>query len=155
MGQESKPRTRGCRHEAQEISLETLTIQTQRPSEFVEITRQVQEVLSASGIANGALVLFVPHTTAGLTLNENADPSVRSDMLADLERLVPDAQAYYRHAERNSASHVKASLVGSSVMVLVEKGRLVLGPWQGIYLCEFDGPRRRKIHMAQLQGWRA
>ena len=152
MGHASEPKTVGSLHEDQERPLETLTIQSQQPSELVEITHQVQEAVSAAGMADGVAVLFVPHTTAGITLNENADPSVRGDMLADLDRLVPRDQPYYRHAERNSASHLKASLAGSSVTVLVENGRLVLGPWQGIYLCEFDGPRRRNIKMALLEG---
>ncbi|MGD2252828.1 MAG: secondary thiamine-phosphate synthase enzyme YjbQ [Anaerolineales bacterium] len=132
--------------------MQTIVVETQRESEFVEITRQVQEMVSAAGTARGVVTLFVPHTTAGITLNENADPAVRSDLLADLDRLVPREQPYYRHGERNSASHLKASLVGSSVTVLVENGMLVLGPWQGIYLCEFDGPRTRKVQLTLIEG---
>jgi secondary thiamine-phosphate synthase enzyme len=132
--------------------VETIIVQTERKSQFFEITRQVQALVSDRSLEEGAVVLFVPHTTAGLTLNENADPAVRSDMLNDLARILPDDQAYYRHAERNSAAHMKASLVGSSVHVLVEEGRLILGPWQGIYLAEFDGPRRRKVHVHMVTG---
>jgi len=139
-------------HEDQEKSVETLVIQTQHQSQLIDITRGVQQAISDAGMARGVVSLFVPHTTAGLTLNENADPAVRADMLADLDRLVPDEQRYYRHAERNSAAHMKASLVGASVRLLVENRRLVLGPWQGIYLCEFDGPRSRKIHMMFQEG---
>lgn len=132
--------------------METIVVQTQQKSQFVEISWEVQELVVASDVAEGRVTLFVPHTTAGITLNENADPSVRGDMLTDLDRLFPDDQPYYRHAERNSAAHMKASLMGSSVTVIVDKGRLVLGPWQGIYLCEFDGPRSRKVHMTVAAG---
>ncbi|MGD8553969.1 MAG: secondary thiamine-phosphate synthase enzyme YjbQ [Anaerolineales bacterium] len=132
--------------------MQTIVVSTQRESEFVEITRKVEEIVSAAGIRRGVVTLFVPHTTAGITLNENADPAVRSDLLVDLDRLIPRDQPYYRHAERNSASHLKASLVGSSVTVLVENGMLVLGPWQGIYLCEFDGPRTRKVQLTLIEG---
>ncbi len=132
--------------------MKTIVVQTKDETQFVEITQQVQAAVTASGMAQGVVTLFVPHTTAGITLNENADPSVRGDMLADLDRLLPDDQSYYRHAERNSPSHLKAALVGSSVTMIVERGQLVLGPWQGIYLCEFDGPRSRKIQMTLLEG---
>lgn len=132
--------------------MKTITVQTKDESQFIEITPQVQAVITASVMTQGVVTLFVSHTTAGITLNENVDPSVRSDMLADLDRLLPDDQSYYRHAERNSASHLKAALVGSSVTLIVERGQLVLGPWQGIYLCEFDGPRSRRVQMALLEG---
>jgi secondary thiamine-phosphate synthase enzyme len=132
--------------------VETIVVRTEQKSQLVDISRQVQELVSENGVADGSVTLFVPHTTAGITLNENADPAVRSDILADLDRLFPDDQPYYRHAERNSAAHMKASLMGSSVTVIVEKGRLVLGPWQGIYLCEFDGPRSRKVRMTVTKG---
>jgi secondary thiamine-phosphate synthase enzyme len=132
--------------------MKTITVQTKDESQFIEITQQVQAAITASAMTQGVVTLFVPHTTAGITLNENVDPSVRTDMLADLDRLLPDDQSYYRHAERNSASHLKAGLVGSSVTVIVERRQLVLGPWQGIYLCEFDGPRSRRVQMALLEG---
>jgi secondary thiamine-phosphate synthase enzyme len=98
-------------------------------------------------VEDGLLVVFVPHTTAGLTINENADPNVQQDMLADLERLVPVEQTYYRHFEGNSASHLKTSAVGSSLSIIIEGGGLLLGTWQGIYLCEFDGPRTRTVRL--------
>jgi secondary thiamine-phosphate synthase enzyme len=132
--------------------VETIVVQTERKSQLVDISRQVQELVSGSGVEEGAVTLFVPHTTAGITLNENADPAVRGDMLADLERLFPGDQPYYRHAERNSAAHMKASLVGSSAVVIIERRQLVLGPWQGIYLCEFDGPRTREVHLSLETG---
>ena len=132
--------------------METFTVRTTTHAEFVEITHQIREQVVQSGIDSGVVHVFVPHTTAGITINENADPSVVRDMLADLDRLIPTRQSYYQHREGNSASHLKASLVGSSVSVLVDGGRLVLGTWQGIYLCEFDGPRTRKIHVQLVGG---
>ena len=132
--------------------METFTVRTRTHAEFVEITHQVQEQVVQSGIDTGVVHVFVPHTTAGITMNENADPSVVHDMLADLDRLVPPRQPYYQHYEGNSPGHFKASLMGSSVSVLVDGGRLVLGTWQGIYLCEFDGPRTRKIHLQLVGG---
>jgi len=104
----------------------------------------VQEALAELGCADGAITVFVPHTTAGITINEHADPDVVADIGAALERMVP-WRAGYAHGEGNSAAHVKASLMGSSVRVLVSGGRLCLGTWQGIFLCEFDGPRRREV----------
>ena len=101
-------------------------------------------------MAAGQVVAYVPHTTAGITINENADPDVKRDMLRQLDEMVPQDQPLYRHAEGNSAAHVKASMMGSSVTVLIERGRLVLGRWQGIYFCEFVGPRERQllVHVA-------
>jgi secondary thiamine-phosphate synthase enzyme len=125
----------------------TIEIATSRRDQFVEITDRVQEFASKSGLQCGCVVVFVPHTTAGVTINENADPDVAHDMLLTLGRLVPKNVEGYRHAEGNSDSHVKAAMMGSSCHVLVEGGQLVLGTWQGIFLCEFDGPRRRKVHL--------
>jgi secondary thiamine-phosphate synthase enzyme len=127
--------------------MHSMTIRTRERNEFHEITYQVRDALAALGADRGVLHLSIPHTTAGLTMNENADPNVRHDMLTDLERLVPAKQPHHRHAEGNSAAHLKASLMGSHLTVLVEEGRLVLGRWQGIYLCEFDGPRVRQVHL--------
>lgn len=121
-----------------------LSVTTRRHSEMVDITGEVQQVVRDSGITAGTVVVFCPHTTAGLTINEHADPDVAADILEALERAVP-WRANYRHGEGNAAAHVKASLVGSSVTVLVEAGRLVLGTWQGIFFCEFDGPRSRRV----------
>jgi secondary thiamine-phosphate synthase enzyme len=109
-----------------------------------KITSQVQEAVTESGVEEGLCVVFVPHTTAGVTINENADPDVVHDVLLGLRKAFPD-RPEFRHAEGNSSAHLRASAVGSSVTVLVSGGRLVLGTWQGVYFCEFDGPRRRKF----------
>ncbi len=124
--------------------IQTLSVSTCQRSQMIDITGQVQDLLSKSGVQDGIVVVYCPHTTAGLAINENADPSVRADMLAALDRLVP-WQAGYLHTEGNSAAHIKASLMGHSVTMLAEKGKLVLGTWQGIFLCEFDGPRSRRL----------
>jgi len=127
--------------------MRTLNISTRSRDQFVEITAEVQGVVGETGVDSGRAIVYVPHTTAGVTINENADPDVQHDMIRQLDEMVPWRQPFYRHGEGNSASHVKASMMGSSVTVLVEGGRLVLGTWQGIYLCEFDGPRSRKVHV--------
>jgi secondary thiamine-phosphate synthase enzyme len=120
------------------------TVATNGRTEFVDITAQVQQAVKALEIARATVTVFVPHTTAGITINENADPDVVADMTGALERMAP-WNGPYRHGEGNAAAHVKASLMGSSVRVLVEQGRLQLGTWQAIYFCEFDGPRRRHV----------
>jgi secondary thiamine-phosphate synthase enzyme len=125
----------------------TLNIPSPRKTAFVEITDRIRSMVSNEQFKHRIIVAFVPHTTAGITINENADPNVVRDMLADLERLLPHDQEYYRHFEGNSASHLKASIFGSSVTLLVEDGQLALGTWQGIYLCEFDGPRNRRLYL--------
>jgi len=122
----------------------TLSIRTHHRSEMIDITSEIEAELGKSGVTDGACHLFVPHTTAGITINEGADPSVVNDIQAVLNRLVP-WEGSYRHLEGNSAAHMKSSLVGSSAVVLVESGRLKLGTWQAIFFCEFDGPRSRKI----------
>ncbi len=122
-----------------------LTVTTVRRDQMVEITAQVLECVTAAGIKEGQVTVYVPHTTAGVTINENADPDVVHDMLAQLDEMVPWRQPFYQHGEGNSASHVKASMMGSSVTVLIEQGRLMLGRWQGIWFCEFDGPRTREV----------
>lgn len=124
-----------------------LGVQTKTREEFVDITRQVARAIDEMGMRDGAVVVYCPHTTAGLTINENADPDVVRDMLDVLQRLVP-CGAGYRHCEGNADSHVKASLMGSSVMIPVAGGELQVGTWQGIYLCEFDGPRSRNVIVA-------
>jgi len=121
-----------------------IEVPTRSHDELVDITDQVQKVVSQSGIKTGLCHVFVPHTTAGLTLNENWDPAVRRDMLMALGKMVPWGDDY-QHGEGNSAAHVKASLMGFSHTLLVEDGRLTVGSWQGIYLAEFDGPRRRRV----------
>ncbi len=122
----------------------TIEVATRRRCEFVDITAHLQEVVDAARIAEGALVAQVQHTTAALTINENADPDVQGDLLGQLARLAPP-DGPYRHAEGNSDAHLKASWLGASETVLVTGGRLALGPWQGVYFCEFDGPRRRTV----------
>jgi len=112
---------------------------------MVDVTERVSEFVRASGIQKGLAVIYVPHTTAGITINENADPSVVHDILLTLNQLVPPDQPGYRHNEGNSDAHVKAGLIGCSVTVIIENGDLHLGNWQGIYFCEFDGPRNRKL----------
>ncbi|MBU4200501.1 MAG: secondary thiamine-phosphate synthase enzyme YjbQ [Kiritimatiellae bacterium] len=124
--------------------MKTLAIQTRERTEFVDITAQVQAALEELGVKAGAVTVFVPHTTAGITINENADPDVVADIKAVLDGMVPWT-GHYRHGEGNAAAHVKAGLMGSSVRVLVENSRLQLGTWQAIYFCEFDGPRCRLV----------
>ena len=122
-----------------------LTVRTTQHSEFVEITGQVQRVVTDSGVKEGVCTVFVPHTTAGITINENADPDVVADMLYALDQAVPWKDARYQHSEGNTAAHVKSSMMGHSVHVLVRGGKLQFGTWQGIFFCEFDGPRARKV----------
>ncbi|NPV07702.1 MAG: YjbQ family protein [Anaerolineae bacterium] len=129
-----------------------IEVETTARSQLVDVTRQVAEVLAEEGSErDGVCHVFVLHTTAGITVNENADPSVGRDLLAHLDRLVP-WDGRYAHSEGNSAAHIKASLLGSSVSVPVRGGRLVLGTWQGIFLAEFDGPRRRRLGIQLVQG---
>jgi len=123
-----------------------ITVKTGSRTEFVDITADVQKAVKESGIQSGLCMVYVPHTTAAVTINESADPSVKKDILMILNRVVP-WQAEYRHLEGNSPAHVKSTLVGASELVMVENGRLLLGTWQGIFFCEFDGPRTRKVHL--------
>ncbi len=118
-------------------------IATEQRDQFVEITDRVRKIVARSQVQHGLVTVYSPHTTAGITINENADPDVVHDMLLTLKRLVPQDTPGFKHAEHNSDSHVKASMMGSSCNVIVEDGELVLGTWQGIYFCEFDGPRQR------------
>ena len=122
--------------------LRKLNIRTKKRIELIDITRDVQEVVQESGIKSGLCTIFVTHTTAAVTINENADPSVGTDLLNGLSKLAP-ANAGYKHLEGNADSHIKSSLVGCSETVIIDNGRLTLGTWQGIYFCEFDGPRSR------------
>ena len=124
----------------------TISISTRERSEMIDITSKVEEEVKRSGLKDGVCFVFVPHTTAGITINEGADPSVVADIQARLGKLVP-WEGTYRHLEGNSAAHIKTSLIGNSVIVFVESGRLTLGTWQGIFFCEFDGPRSRKVHI--------
>ena len=126
-----------------------LTIPSSSRTQFVDITAKIQQAIEKTGIKDGVCMIYVPHTSAGVTINESADPSVATDILTVLDRLIPQ-QEKYRHAEGNSPAHVKASLMGSSQLVGIENNRLVLGTWQGIFLCEFDGPRTRSVHLRFL-----
>jgi len=117
--------------------------------QLIDITSEVKKAVRDAGVSQGFCTVFVPHTTAGVTINENADPSVVRDMLMELEKVVP-FNDHYTHREGNSAAHIKASLMGSAVQLIVDAGRLSLGTWQGIYFCEFDGPRRRSVQVQVL-----
>lgn len=127
--------------------METIQVRTLSHSAAVDITNEVAAALKESKIQNGSCLVYTPHTTAALTINEGADPDVMDDVLNALEKLVP-WRAGYKHSEGNSAAHIKSILVGGSVQVIVQDGKLVLGTWEHIFLCEFDGPRTRKVHIS-------
>lgn len=129
---------------------DSFSIRTTRRNEMVDITAKVHELVSGGQIQNGIVTIYCPHTTAGITINENADPDVVHDILLTLNALIPQDRPSYRHGEGNSDAHMKSSLVGASEQVLLEKGRLQLGTWQGIYFCEFDGPRTRNVTVQVL-----
>lgn len=131
--------------------METLELRTPRREALVRITPALTDLIAAKGWQDGAVVVFCPHTTAGLTVNEDADPDVATDMVTAMNRLIP-RDAGYRHAEGNSDAHVKTTLVGPSLTLIVSGGRLQLGTWQGVYLCEWDGPRMRKVWVQWLRG---
>ncbi|MEA2069509.1 MAG: secondary thiamine-phosphate synthase enzyme YjbQ [Verrucomicrobiota bacterium] len=124
--------------------MKQFSIQTSSRTEFVNIDRQVSETVEDSGITEGIVMVFIPHTTAGVTINENADPDVTADMELVLDKMVPWS-GDYSHSEGNTAAHAKASMMGSSVQVIVSGGKLQLGTWQSLYFCEFDGPRTRQV----------
>ncbi|MDK2963931.1 MAG: hypothetical protein PWQ29_1325 [Verrucomicrobiota bacterium] len=126
-----------------------IIVQTKSRTDFINITRSVQEFAEKKQIRDGLITVFVPHTTAGITINENADPDVTADMETVLDRMVP-WNGGYLHREGNTAAHVKTSLMGSSVQVIVQDGQLALGTWQSIYFCEFDGPRTRRVWMSEF-----
>jgi len=132
--------------------LKQLSITTQSREQFLDITDRIAAVVAESDVQSGVVTLFVPHTTAGVTINENADPSVVGDVLKGLAQIAPHRTPYYRHREGNSDAHIKASLLGPSIQVIVEAGKLLLGAWQGIYFCEFDGPRSRKLYVKVTGG---
>ena len=127
------------------------SVQTDKHTEMIDITRQVQGVVREKNVDRGICIVYVPHTTAAITINENADPDVVRDFTMEINKLVPWEDGY-RHAEGNSAAHLKASMIGFSQTILIEDGRLVLGTWQGIYFCEFDGPRSRKVYVKVIEG---
>ncbi|MBN1504605.1 MAG: YjbQ family protein [Candidatus Eisenbacteria bacterium] len=126
--------------------METFEVSTRSRTEMIDVTRQVADCVRKTGAADGVCTVWVPHTTAAVTVNEGADPSVRRDVLDTLNKLVP-FEADYRHAEGNSAAHIKSSLVGVSLSIPVANGSLLMGTWQSVFFCEFDGPRRRKVHV--------
>ncbi len=129
--------------------IQTFQVKTSKQTEFIDIAHSVQEAVKKTGVKEGICFIFIPHTTAALTINENADPSVSQDIVMALNKMVP-FQDRYQHLEGNSSAHVKASLVGSSQTVFIEAGKLALGTWQGIFLCEFDGPRNRNVYVNVL-----
>lgn len=133
--------------------MQSFQLRTSTQTEFVDITYSVQEAVRKAGVEDGICVIFIPHTTAAITINENADPSVVQDILMELNKVIP-LKDPYRHMEGNSPAHIKASLLGCSQTVFVESGKLVLGTWQGIFFCEFDGPRSRKVYVKVITNGR-
>jgi len=127
-----------------------LKIKTTSRTEFVDITAGIQDLVRSAGLEDGLCMVYVPHTTAAVTINESADPSVKADMLMVLNDIIP-WEAGYRHLEGNSPAHIKSTLVGASELIAVDKGRLALGTWQGVFFCEFDGPRTRKVHVRLME----
>ena len=123
-----------------------LSVKSQKRTQLIDITSDINNLIKNSGIDQGLCMVFVPHTTAAVTINESADPSVKSDILMILNQIIP-WKADYRHLEGNSPAHIKSTLVGSSELIAIENGRLVLGTWQGVFFCEFDGPRNRKVNV--------
>ena len=121
-----------------------LSVKTRKRTEFVDITSDINQLIQKSGTDEGLCMIYVPHTTAAVTINESADPSVKSDILMVINQIIP-WEANYRHLEGNSPAHIKSTLVGASELIAIENGRLILGTWQGIFFCEFDGPRTRKV----------
>jgi len=121
-----------------------ITVSTRSKTELVDITSEIEKIVETSGTKEGICWVFIPHTTAGITINEGADPSVKRDILSQLDKLIPSAESY-QHLEGNAPAHIKTSMVGSSQTLIIENGKLLLGTWQSVYLCEFDGPRHRKV----------
>ena len=126
--------------------LQKFTLETRNKTCLVDITTEVQKIVGASGVKSGTCIVFVPHTTAAVTLNEHADPDVSTDLLSQLDAIVPQ-HSRYLHSEGNSPGHIKATLVGNSQTIILENGELFLGTWQGIFFCEFDGPRTRTVYI--------
>lgn len=129
----------------------TLSVKSKTRTQLIDITSEIKKIVGSSGVSQGLLMLYVPHTTAAITINESADPSVASDIMMVLNKVIP-WKADYGHLEGNSPAHIKSTLVGASEVVAIENGSLVLGTWQGIFFCEFDGPRTRKVHIRMLKG---
>ena len=120
-------------------------VQTKQRNQIVDVTGVIEDIVREKKLIDGQVIVFIPHTTAAVTINENADPDVKSDMLKKLSELAPKTEKYYEHGEGNSDSHVKTAMLGNSATILIERGELVLGRWQGVYFCEFDGPREREM----------
>ena len=131
--------------------LKKIEIQSRQSIEFIDITADVKRLVHESGCASGLILVFTPHTTAAVTINENADPAVLHDLREFFGRKFPDEE-YFRHVEGNSPSHIMSSLISSSETLIIENGELLLGTWQGVYLCEFDGPRRRTVYLKIIEG---
>ena len=129
---------------------QTFSVKSLKQTELIDITRPVQEAVQKAGVKEGLCVIFTPHTTAAVTINENADPSVPRDILMELNKIVP-FEDRYQHTEGNSSAHIKSSLVGCSQTLFIESERLLLGTWQGIFFCEFDGPRNRQVHIKVIR----
>jgi len=133
--------------------IQTFQVRSSTQNEFIDITRSIREAVQKTGVEDGICIVYVPHTTAAITINENADPSVPQDIIMELNKVVP-LEDRYHHLEGNSAAHIKASLLGCSQAILIESGKLVLGTWQGIFFCEFDGPRNRKVYVKVMRAER-
>lgn len=133
------------------VYLDKFNVKTKKHSEMYEITREVEDIVFNSGILSGYCMVYIPHTTAAVTINENADPDVVSDFTRELDKIVP-WDDHYRHAEGNSAAHIKASMMGFSEHLIIDHGKLLLGTWQGIYLLEYDGPRTRTVYVKLMEG---
>jgi secondary thiamine-phosphate synthase enzyme len=129
----------------------SLEISSKSRIELIDITSKIEDVVRDSGITSGICYIFVPHTTAGITINEDADPSVVADILMKLNKLIP-VKDNYSHTEGNSDAHIKSTIIGTSLTIFIEDNRLLLGTWQGVYFCEFDGPRRRKVFVKIIEG---
>jgi len=133
------------------MSVSQFTVRTTTHTQMLDITAQVRRAVADSGVQNGLCVVYIPHTTAAVTVNENADPDVQTDFMKEINKIVPWEDGYY-HAEGNSAAHLKASMMGFSETLIVDGGKLLLGTWQGIYFLEYDGPRTRKVHVKVMEG---
>ena len=139
------------RQEEEMIDMTKLNVKTSKHTQMLDITADVQRAVTESGVKSGICVVFVPHTTAAVTINENADPDVVRDFTTEINKIVPWEDGYH-HMEGNSAAHLKSSMIGFSETVIIEDGKLVLGVWQGIYFCEYDGPRSRKVYLKIIEG---
>ena len=133
------------------MKVKQINVATSRHTQMVDISYEVQKAVAESGVTEGVCVIYSPHTTAGITINENADPDVKQDFTTEMAKIVPWEDGY-RHFEGNSAAHIKASMMGFAQEVIIEDGRLLLGTWQGIYFCEYDGPRHRKVYVKIIEG---